>query len=216
MQQHTAKLSFIIEHLEQEIGKWLLYEYMHASEIVGKNRLIFTNVKNKSDKAKLSTFGTVKEKSAAEIFSPEKAIILDPKAKLQLKPEDFVGKDVVIIGGILGDHPPKGRTSKFLTKRFPKATARNIGKAQFSIDGAIYVAKIVSEGTPLEKIPVKKGLSLRLNECAEVYLPYAYPLKDGEPVISQKLVAYLCSNEIVMDEKKLLKNNSLNKSTSPA
>ncbi|MEM1540326.1 MAG: SAM-dependent methyltransferase [Candidatus Bathyarchaeia archaeon] len=204
MQQNTAKLKFVIEHLEQEIGKWLLYEYMHASEIVGKNCLIFTNVKKKSDKAKLSKLGTVEEKSAAEIFNPEKVIILDLKAELPLKPQDFAGKDAAIIGGILGDHPPKGRTNKLLTKHFPKATVRNIGKAQFSIDGAIYVAKLVSEGKPLEKIPIKKGLSLRLNEYAEVYLPYTYPLKDGKPVISQKLVTYLCSNEIVKDEEKLL------------
>ncbi|MEM3760475.1 MAG: SAM-dependent methyltransferase [Candidatus Bathyarchaeia archaeon] len=204
MQQHATKPKFVIEHLEQEIGKWLLYEYTHASEIVGKNRLIFTNVKNKSDKAKLSRLGAVEEKSATEIFSPEKVIILDPKAELPLKPQDFAGKDAVIIGGILGDHPPKGRTSKLLTKHFPKATLRNIGKAQFSIDGAVYVAKLISEGKPLEKIPVKKGLSLRLNEYAEVYLPYAYPLKDGKPVISQKLVAYLCSDEIVKDEEKFL------------
>jgi len=198
---------FVIEHLEPETGKWLLYEYEHASEIVGKKRLIFTNVKKKSDAIKLSRLGKVEEKSAAEIFSPEKVIILDPKAEEPLKPEDFAGKDAVIIGGILGDHPPKGRTTKLLTRRFPKATVRNIGKGQFSIDGAVYVAKLVSDGTPLEKIPVKKGLSLRLDEHAEVYLPYAYPLKDGKPVISQKLVAYLCSDQIIKDEEEILKKH---------
>jgi len=196
---------FVIEHLEPETGKWLLYEYEHASKIVGKNRLIFTNVKKKSDAIKLSRLGKVEEKSAAEIFSPEKVIILDPKAEEPLKPEDFAGKDAVIIGGILGDHPPKGRTRKLLTRRFPKATVRNIGKSQFSIDGAVYVAKLVGEGTPLEEIPIKKGLSLKLDEHAEVYLPYAYPLKDGKPVVSQKLVAYLCSDQIVKDEEKILK-----------
>jgi ribosome biogenesis SPOUT family RNA methylase Rps3 len=196
---------FVIEHLEPEIGKWLLFEYAHASEIVGKNRLKFTNVKKKGDKAKLSRLGTVHEGSASEIFSQEKVVILDPKAEKPLKPEDFAGKDAVIIGGILGEHPPKGRTSKLLTKRFPKAAVRNIGKIQFSIDGAVYVAKLVCEGIPLEKIPVKKGLTLRLSEYAEVYLPYAYPLKDGKPVISHKLVAYLCSEEIVKDEEKLLR-----------
>ncbi len=196
---------FVIEHLEPEIGKWLLCEYENASEIVGKKRLLFTSVKKKGDAAKLPRLGKVEEKSAAEIFSPEKVIILDPKAEDPLKPEDFVGKEAIIIGGILGDHPPKGRTRKLLTRRFPKATARNIGKDQFSIDGVVYVAKLVSEGTPLEKIPVKKGLSLRLNEYAEIYLPYAYPLRDGKPVISQKLVAYLCSDQIVEDEEKIFK-----------
>jgi len=211
-----AKPIFVIENLEPKIGKWLLFEYENAMEIVGKNSLLFTNVKKESDQQKLIRFGAVEEKSAAEIFNSEKVIVLDPKAKLALKPEDFAGKEAVVIGGILGDHPPKGRTSKLLTKHFPKATVRNIGKWQFSIDGAVYVAKLVSEGKPLEAIPVKKGLSLGLSEHAEIYLPYAYPLKDGKPVISQKLVAYLCSEEIVKDEEKLLKGQSYHKPTSPA
>ena len=205
---------FVIEHLEPKTGKWLLFEYEHASEIVGKNRLLFTNVKRKSDRLKLSKFGAVEQKSAAEIFNHAKVLILDPKAELPLKPEDFADKEAVVIGGILGDHPPKGRTSKLLTSRFPSAAVRNIGKMQFAIDGAVYVAKLVSEGTPLEKVLVKEGLSLRLNEQAEVYLPYAYPLRDGKPVISQKLVTYLCSEEIVKDEEKLLKR-AVAKSSKP-
>lgn len=199
-----AKLTFIIEHLEPEISKWLLFEYEHASEIVGKNRLIFTNVKNAKDRQKLSKFGAVEEKSVGEIFNPEKVIVLDPKAELPLKPEDFAGKEAVVVGGILGDHPPKSRTSKLLTRRFTKATVRNIGRDQFTIDGAVYVAKLESEGTPLEKIPVKKELSIKLNEYMEVHLPYAYPLKDGKPMISQKLTAYLRSGEIIRDEEALL------------
>jgi|YelNatPaOPRAMG01_1025707.scaffolds.fasta_scaffold16171_7 ribosome biogenesis SPOUT family RNA methylase Rps3 len=196
---------FVIEHLEPEIGKWLLFEYEHASEIAGKNRLMFTNVKKEEWRRLLSRFGIVEEKSAAQIFNHEKVIVLDPKAELPLTPEDFAGKEAVIVGGILGDHPPKGRTKKLLTTRFPKAAARNIGKSQFSIDGAVYVARLVSEGKPLEAIPVQRGLSLKLNQYGEVYLPYAYPLQDGKPVISKKLVAYLLSDEIVADEEEMLK-----------
>jgi len=196
---------FVIEHLEPEIGKWLLFEYEHASEIAGKNRLMFTNVKKEEWRRLLSRFGIVEEKSAAQIFNHEKVIVLDPKAELPLTPEDFAGKEAVIVGGILGDHPPKGRTKKLLTTRFPKAAARNIGKSQFSIDGAVYVARLVSEGKPLEAIPVQRGLSLKLNQYGEVYLPYAYPLQDGKPVISKKLVAYLLSDEFVADEEEMLK-----------
>ena len=201
-----ASFIFVIEHLEPEIGKWLLFEYEHASEIVGKNRLMFTNVKKEEWWRLLSRFGMVEEKSAAQIFRHEKVIVLDPKAELSLTPEDFAGKEAVIVGGILGDHPPKGRTRKLLTRRFQKTAAvRNIGKSQFSIDGAVYMAKLVSEGKPLEAIPVQRGLLLKLNQYGEVYLPYAYPLRDGKPVISQKLVAYLLSDEIVADEEKMLK-----------
>ena len=83
---------FIIEHLEPEIGKWLYMEYKHTSEIIGKKRLVFTNVKNQKDIELLSKLGTVKRESFAEIFAPEKTIILDPKASKKLRPEDFEEK----------------------------------------------------------------------------------------------------------------------------
>lgn len=188
-------LKFVIEHLEPEIGTWLQIEYAHSSEIVGKNRLTFTNVKSETDKAKLSSLGTVKEQSFAEIYNPKEIVILDPKAKLPLKPEDLKDKKAVVIGGILGDNPPKGRTKLLITNRCPKAMARNIGKSQFAIDGAAYIAKLVSEGFKLEEIPVKKGLTIKLSEHHSIYLPYAYPLKDGKPLIHNALIKYLSKSE---------------------
>ncbi|MEM1757611.1 MAG: SAM-dependent methyltransferase, partial [Candidatus Bathyarchaeia archaeon] len=185
-----ASIIFIIEHLEPEVSKWLLFEYMHASEIVGKEKLWFTNVKRIEDFQKLKTLGRVCLERAFELFPPFKVIVLDPKANLSLKPNDFEGKEAVIIGGILGDHPPKGRTSKLLTATLPGAIVRNIGKVQFSIDGAIYVAKLVSEGTPLEAISVKRGLRIKFDNKGEIYLPYAYPIKNGKPLINPKLIEY--------------------------
>ena len=196
---------FVIEHLEPEIGRWLYIEYMHSSEIVGKSKIMFTNVKNQNAALLLSKLGKTQFKSFFEIFKPEEVVILDPQAQKLLTPEDFKGKKAVIIGGILGDHPPKGRTRKFLTAKFPKATVRNIGREQFSIDGAVYVAKLVSEGKRLDEIPIMMGLTVKLNEYAEIYLPYAYPLRDGKPVIHKELIEYLRSEEIVQDEERILK-----------
>ncbi|MEM2342377.1 MAG: hypothetical protein QXX94_07615 [Candidatus Bathyarchaeia archaeon] len=198
---------FVIEHLEPEISKWLYFEYVNASRIVGRDKLVFTNVKRLEDFEILSELGIVKSESFIDIFSQDKIVILDPKASERLKPEDFTGIDAIIIGGILGDHPPKGRTRKLITSRVPAALSRNIGRGQFSIDGAIYVAKLVSEGIRLENISVKRGLHIRLNERAEIYLPYMYPLKDGRPVISNELIKYLVSEEIIEDEERLLKGN---------
>lgn len=198
---------FVIEHLEPEIGKWLYIEYMHASEIVEKKQLVFTNIKNQRDIKLLSKLGTVKRESFAEIFTSEKTIILDPKAPKKLRPEDFEGKEAVVIGGILGDHPPKGRTQKLVTARLPNATIRNLGREQFSIDGAVYIAKLVSEGKRIEEIPLKKGVIIELNEYIEIYLPYAYPLKEGKPVIHGTLIEYLRSENIVKDEEELLRND---------
>lgn len=195
---------FVIEHLEPEVSKWLYLEYKHASKIVGRDRLVFTNVK-KEDVDILSSLGIVKSRSFIEIFSQRKIVILDPRAKEKLKPEDLENKEAIVIGGILGDHPPRGRTRELITLRAPEAAARNLGRGQFSIDGAVYMAKMVCEGFRLEDIPVRRGLRIKINERAEVYLPYVYPLRDGKPVISEELLRYLISEEIVRDEEKLLR-----------
>jgi ribosome biogenesis SPOUT family RNA methylase Rps3 len=201
-------LLFIIEHLEPEIGKWLYFEYAHASRIAGVGRLVFTNVKNLEDAKILSNFGQVKSESFIEIFSQDEILILDPKASESLKPEDLNGVEAFIIGGILGDHPPKGRTRMLITSKAPSALCRNIGVGQFSIDGAVYVAKLVSEGVRLESIAVKRGLHVRLNERAEIYLPYMYPLKDGKPIVSDELIRYLKSKELIRDEEKIFREDA--------
>lgn len=200
---------FVIEHLESEISKWLYLEYEHASRIVGRDRLVFTNVKREKDAKTLSNIGTVKSESFIEVFDQGRIVILDPQAEERLKPEDLEGKEAIIIGGILGDHPPRGRTRELITSKAPNSIVRNIGEGQFSIDGAVYIAKLVSEGFRLEEIPVKMGLHIRIDDRAEVYLPYMYPLKDGKPVISEELIRYLASEEIVMDEEALLKEDML-------
>lgn len=184
-------LKFVIEHLEPEVNTWLHIEYTHASEIISKNRLIFTNVKCEADKAKLSSLGTVKKQSFAQIYKPSEILILDPKADSKLEPEDLTCKKAVVIGGILGDNPPKERTKLLITSRCEGAVARNIGKSQFTIDGAVYVAKLVSEGFRLEEIPVRRGLTIKLSEHHSVYLPYAYPLENGKPLIHEALIGYL-------------------------
>lgn len=198
----------MIEHLEPVISRWLYIEYEHSSEIVGKERLIFTNVKDLMDAKILSNLGSVREKSFIEIFNPDRVIILDPKASEYLRPEDFRGKEAVIIGGILGDNPPRGRTWRLITSRAPGALSRKIGDGQFSIDGAVYVAKLVSEGIRLKDIMVRRGLHIKLRDKAEIFLPYLYPLRNGKPIISEKLVRYLTSDEIVRDEEKILREEN--------
>ncbi len=195
---------FVIEHLEPEVSRWLYIEYSCASKIVGGSKLIFTNVKNLKDARVLSKLGSVRSESFAEIFPLERIVILDPRASEGLRLKDLEGKEAIIVGGILGDHPARGRTRKLITARVPGVLSRNIGVGQFSIDGAIYMAKLVSEGVRLENIPVREGLRIRLNERAEIHLPYMYPLKNGKPLISNELIRYLTSEGIIRDEEKLL------------
>lgn len=182
---------FVIEHLEPKLSEWLFIEYSHAAQIVGRERLLITNVKKRSEFQKLAKITNVERKRACELFEQRRLIVLDPRARKKLSPADMRNKWAIVIGGILGEETPKGRTEELLTKSLPRASARNIGRHQFPIDGATYIAKQVGDGISLKEIPVKLGLEVGIGSGHSVILPYAYPLVDGKPLISQRLIAYL-------------------------
>ena len=187
-------LLFVIEHLEPRLSEWVLIEYEHASMIVGRENLAFTNVK-RGFKA-LERLGKVYRESVVELFDREDIIVLDPKAEELLEPSDFDHVRAVVVGGILGDHPPKGRTFKLITSKMKRARARSLGDCQFSIDGAVYMALKVASGVRLSEIPVAKSLTLKCGDL-EIHLPFCYPLVNGKPVISPKLIDYLLRTDIV-------------------
>ena len=185
---------YVIEHLEPRLSRWVLIEYEHASIIVGKENLAFTNVVRGAKR--LQKFGRVYEKSAVELFDSEETIVLDPKADKLLDPSDFEEAKAVVIGGILGDHPPRGRTFSLLTSKMKRAKPRSLGDCQFSIDGSIYMAFKVSQGLRLSDIPIARSLTLKCG-LLEIRLPFCYPLINGKPVISPKLLDYLLEMDIV-------------------
>ncbi|MHC1586402.1 MAG: hypothetical protein ACXQTV_02510 [Candidatus Hecatellaceae archaeon] len=183
---------FAVEHLEAELGRWLLIEYLHGAELVKPYRLLITNVRKAEDRETLRAMGlNVEGVRVFELFNPRRLLILDPQAEGLLQPSDFKGVEVVVVGGILGDHPPRGRTKRFLASLCPEAKVRSLGKLQFTIDGALFMARRVYEGFRLEEIPTVEGFSLRVSSSHEIYLPYGYPLVGGKPLISPRLVEYL-------------------------
>lgn len=183
-------MKFVIEHLEDKLYEWCLIEYRHISQIVGKNNLIFTNIKE--DK-KLKQLGEVKEQNVLKL-NLKNACLLDPKAKKTLNPKEAAKFDYFIFGGILGDFPERGRTKKFLTSKLKNVEVRNLTNKQMPTDTAILVTKLIAKGTQIEKIKfidkptllLKKG---KINE--EVNLPYRYVAKDNKPIMSKELIKYL-------------------------
>src|SRR3989344_1393088 len=149
---------FIIEHLEQKLWDWCIIEYKHISEIVGQDNLWFTNI-NEKDRKKLEKFGKVFNDSVRKM-NLKNACVLDPEASQVLAPEKAKEIDYFIFGGILGDYPPKKRTSEELT-RFLKYKTYNLGKDQMSTDNAVFVVKQISEGTELKNIEFQKGIEVK-------------------------------------------------------
>ncbi len=177
-----------IEHLEESLGRWILAEYRSSYRIAG-DLLLITGIEIPGLPSTSKRFHG--------IVDPSRVIILDPQADRELEPEDLRGCGGIVIGGILGAHPPLGRTKKLLSDRFPQAAKRNIGRHQFSIDGSVYVALQIYRGRRLSEIPIVVGVAIRRRlgfAEHEIYLPYAYPLVDGRPLISEEVVKLLAGS----------------------
>lgn len=207
LERGSGKPLLAIEHLEDHVSRWLWAEYKHASMLAGE-RLVFTN--GRCFCRRLNRLAKCYEESIVELAgklytSPSKVIVLDPLAPETLEPEEARQADVIVVGGILGDHPPRGRTRRLLTSRMRGALARNIGEGQFSIDGAVYVALRVLEGARVRDIEVVRGLSVRAEAAGlefEVELPYAYPVENGRPVVAPELPE-LIARGLAYEEYKL-------------
>jgi len=184
---------FIIEHLEAELYEWCLIEYQHISEIVGKENLIFTNVKNKNEADKLKKYGAVFEKSISGL-NFKNICVLSQYSESELKSNDKNKFQYFVFGGILGDNPAKKRTGaiiKGLRKSNMKFEARNLGKKQMPTDNAVFVAKKILEGKKLDEFRFIDEVEIEINENESVTLPFRYVVEDNKLVISEKLVGYL-------------------------
>lgn len=186
----NKKPVYVIEHLDSVLGKWSLIEYEHISQIVGGKNVWFTNIKKKGDRNKLEKFGKVFSERFSELGIPAREVcVLDPDAKKTLAKDDGKRLHYFIFGGILGDFPAKKRTKKELTK-FISGETRNIGKKQFSTDNAVYVTKKILGGEG-KKLKFMDKVELKFGEFESVELPFRYPVVDGKPFMSEKIVNYL-------------------------
>lgn len=182
---------YIVEHLEPKLWAWCLIEYKHISKIIGKERLLFTNI-NRKDLRKLVKYGKVFTESVQELKLVN-ACILDPEAPEKFTPKKAASYKYLIFGGILGDYPPRKRTAKELSVFFPKLPKYNLGNMQMSTDNAIYVAKRIVEGVPFSKLRFRDCITARLNKIESVDFPYRYALVRKKPLISKELIKYLKS-----------------------
>ncbi len=180
-------MKFVIEHMEPRLYKWSEIEYKNISKIIGKRNLIFTNLTQVQIK-KLSKFGVCKRNNVKDL-NLEKAAILDPSARKRFSFKDSKKFNYLIFGGILGDNPRKFRTRELVKKL--KLPTRNLGKKQMPTDTAVYVTKLICNGTKLNKIKFKNGISVKINENLSVGLPFRYLIARGKVFISGEILKLL-------------------------
>ncbi|MGC8975613.1 MAG: hypothetical protein ACP5KB_05400, partial [Thermoprotei archaeon] len=112
----------------------------------------------------------------------------------------------VVVGGIMGDYPPKKRTRKLVTSKLPGAKARNLGREQLTIAGAAYVLKKILEGLTLREVDIRFGLTIRLkilDSDVEVFLPYAFPYEEGKPVLPNKYLEVVTMRSLYYESVEL-------------
>ena len=177
-------MKYIIEHIELEMYEWCVIEYRHISKTVGKENLIFTNIKK--GKEKLAGLGEIKEEPVNQL-SLKNACLMEMDGKKTLGSKDKF--DYLVFGGILGDHPPQGRTLKHFKDW--KGEKRNLGTVQMSTDNAVMASKLIVEGAEFSKLNFKDEIEIPIEEGQSVIFPFRYLMINGKPFISDELVEYL-------------------------
>lgn len=108
--------------------------------------------------------------------------MLDLRAPEVLKPQDKDTVDYLLFGGILGDHPPRDRTSYL---RPVADIFRHLGPEQMSTDGAVNVSWAIFKGAPYETLKFCPfPLEFQVSATEKTELPFKY-LQDenGEPCL---------------------------------
>ena len=185
-------MKFIIEHLEPELYDWCLIEYGHISKIIGRNNLIFTNIKNK-EKNRLKKYGSTFEKSVSGL-SLKNICVLSQYSKNILKTDDKNKFKYLVFGGILGDSPARKRTIHLIQKlksKKIKFKTRNLGSKQVPTDVAVYVAKKILEGRKLSGFRFVDSLEIEIDGNESISLDFRYAVDGNKVIISRKLVDYL-------------------------
>lgn len=114
-----SKLTIIVEHLDPELEEWQTLEYKCiAEECKDANcKFLLSGLSSAEEVSQqlLLPARTCTERSVESLYpdpdSRRRVCLLDPKADLDLDPEDAQEFDVFLFGGILGDDPPRGTRS---------------------------------------------------------------------------------------------------------
>ncbi|VUC27678.1 unnamed protein product [Clonostachys rosea] len=183
--------TFIVEHLDPELGPWSELEYIaiaKESEAAGSTFTLSSLPHEFQVPSALKDVPAfvAEHRGVEEIYAADKSrvCLLDPAASQDLSPADGEKFDAFLFGGILGDDPPRDRTSELRKKGFE---GRRLGPTQMTTDTAVRVTRIVvQEKVALDKIEYLDFPELKFNEHESTQMPFRYVKgKDGAPIMPE-------------------------------
>ncbi|RXW15306.1 hypothetical protein EST38_g10548 [Candolleomyces aberdarensis] len=201
--------NYVIEHMEEDeetskaIPPWVELEYAHMRTLAGPySQVHFTHLSKASSDSLDAAFAKSDTEAAAssgkakaichsagvlELMKERgvplsKVCLLDPKAEKVLSPEDGDGEfEWFLFGGILGDDPPRDRTSELRVLGFPN---RHLGPVQMTTDTALGVTKlVVQDKKRLDEIPYVEFPTIHFNSKESVEMPFRYIANGSEPLL---------------------------------
>ncbi|GBF08925.1 conserved hypothetical protein [Aeropyrum pernix] len=201
--------AIIVELLEDTPSRWLLEEllesYLFAVQM--GYRFAVTGATNPLVYAAVRRAGIPVFMERGYSLNRPGCILLDLWSPKRLEPEEASSASYIIVGGIMGDHPPKGRTYLLSSQVYTACAKRNLGPEQLSVDGAVKTAILVAEGYRLDEIEFEEGVEVEVESpvkgvSAKVELPYAYP-KVGDRILVSQMLLSLLSKGIIYEEEYL-------------
>ncbi|KAI8633986.1 SAM-dependent RNA methyltransferase [Xylariaceae sp. FL1651] len=190
--------TYIVEHLDPELGPWSELEYVAIARETARagGAFVLSSVPpalREQLPAKLAAEPAFRAetKGVEELYPGEeerkRVCLLDPRAEKDISPEDAGVFDVFLFGGILGDDPPRDRTSELRTKGFE---GRRLGPVQMTTDTAVRVTRmVIDEQYTLNKIPYLDHPDLKINEHESTEMPFRYVKgSNGNPVMPEGML----------------------------
>ncbi|CCF59476.1 hypothetical protein KAFR_0H00670 [Kazachstania africana CBS 2517] len=197
-------MKYIIEHMDEGFSEWVILEYSQIIRDVGAKNLILSSLPESTTEKdipeKLLSLGlqwTTKdlrhvEKDFATLKPMEhgRVCLLDPRATSDLQPAEVNDFDYFVFGGILGDHPPRDRTSE-LKRQYPELlVGRRLGDKQMTTDTAVRTTQlIVKKGINFENIKFIDYPEFRFNKYEATEMPFRYVLdSNNKPILPEGML----------------------------
>ncbi|KAI9887608.1 MAG: hypothetical protein M1823_000592 [Watsoniomyces obsoletus] len=187
-QSPTTSKTYVVEHLDPEIGPWSTLEYVCIADELqraGARCLLssFVHKLEAPEELKQAPNLVIATLSAETMWMDQKdrVCLLDPAAAEELSPADGDKFDVFLFGGILD------RTAQLRNRGF---VGRRLGPKQMTTDTAVRVTRmVVQDKIPLDQIPYVDNPELRLDEHETTEMPFRYVLgPDQQPVMPKGMI----------------------------